>query len=600
MVVTARVKASAALLLCGAAAYANSFRVPFLFDDPLSTVDNPTLRRWATVFCPPHGQGITVEGRPILNASLALNWAVSGPAVWSYHLLNLLIHLGSALLLFALIARTLPLLAAFAAALLWTVHPVQTESVTYIVQRAESLMGLFYLLTRYCFVRFADLTSSDGPGSGTPGGVPLPNPSIRWGWLSVVCCLLGMASKEVMVSAPLVVLLYDRTFLSGTFGAALRRHGKVHAALWCSLLLLALLIYGSGSRGGTVGFHAGVGVWPYLQSQCHSLVRYLRLSFWPSPLIFDYGTQWFSGWAVVPSGLLLLLLLGLTLAGLPRRRWPRAAFLGVAFFLILAPTSSIVPGNRQTSAEHRMYLPLACVIVLAVAGIVRAAGRRERGAALALCLLAVPLGAATVRRNRDYRSAEALYRDVEAKLPSNAFVHYNLGKLLDESGRPAAGVAEYQQAIAGDPRMMYAYFNLGNAFSELGRPRDAEAAFRRALDLNPNYAQARYNLGNTLLQQGRKAEAAEQFNDAVQIDPAYVDARDNLGAVLLSLGRVPEAERQFLAVLQLHPSPETYYGLGRIYRAQGRLPEARRAFAAALGLDPTFTPARQQLEDLFP
>jgi len=588
-VVTARVKASAALLLCGAAAYANSFRVPFLFDDPPSTVDNPTLRQWATIFWPPHGQGITVEGRPILNASLALDWAVSGPAVWSYHLLNLLIHLGSALLLFALIARTLPLLAAFAAALLWTVHPLQTESVTYIVQRAESLVTLFLLLTLYAFVR-ADEAGAQGRTTARRA----------WAFLAIAACWLGMGSKEIMYCAPLLVVLYDRTFLSGTFGAALRRHGKVHAALWCSLLFLALLLYASGSRGGTVGFHAGVGVWPYLQSQCHSLVHYLRLSFWPSPLIFDYGTQWFSGWAVVPDCLLLLLLLGLTLAGLPRGRWPRAAFLGAAFFLILAPTSSIVPGNRQTSAEHRMYLPLACVIVLAVAGIVRAAGRRERGAALALCLLAVPLGAATVRRNRDYRSAEALYRDVEAKLPSNAFVHYNLGKLLDESGRPAAGVAEYQQAIAGDPRLVLAYFNLGNAWVELGRPRDAEAAFRGALDLSPNYPQARYNLGNVLLQQGRKAEAAEQFKDAVVIDPTYVDARDNLGAVLLSLGRIPEAEREFLAVLQLRPSPETYYGLGRIYRLEGRLPEARGAFASALRLDPTLAPARQQLEELSP
>jgi 4-amino-4-deoxy-L-arabinose transferase-like glycosyltransferase len=197
-------------------AYANTFRVPFLFDDQQSIVENPTIRSlsWG-VFSPPH-DGLTVEGRPVLNFSLALNYAVSGTKVWSYHAINLAIHLLAALTFFGLVRRTLQRVAtpvaahateiALAAALLWALHPLQTESVTYIVQRTESLMGLLYLLVLYGFVRGCEAENARG-----------------WWALSITACALGMGTKEVMVSAPLMVLLYDRTFVAGSFRAAWRQ-----------------------------------------------------------------------------------------------------------------------------------------------------------------------------------------------------------------------------------------------------------------------------------------------------------------------------------------------------------------------------------------
>ena len=197
------------------------------------------------MLCPPsHGE--TVSGRPVLNLSLALNYAVSGCDVRGYHVTNLAIHLAAALLLFGIVRRTLPRFRgcgggqqlarlqlatplALAIALLWAVHPLQTESVTYIVQRAESLMGLFYLLTLYCFLR--------GAGSAR---------AIFWYAGSVLACLLGMATKEVMVSAPLVVLLYDRTFLAGSFREAWRRRWAYYLALAATWLLLAWLVAQTG------------------------------------------------------------------------------------------------------------------------------------------------------------------------------------------------------------------------------------------------------------------------------------------------------------------------------------------------------------------
>src|SRR6185312_11084012 len=174
--------------------------------------------------------------RPVLNLSLAVNYAISGPDPWSYHALNLAIHVGAALCLFGLIRRTAgPALLAFAVALLWAVHPLQSEAVMYIVQRAESMMALFYLLTMYGFVR------------GLQG-------VHRTAWLAVswTACLLGMGTKEVMVSAPVIVFLYDRTFAAGTFAEAWRLRKRYYLALAATWIpLLAFVARTGGNRGGT-------------------------------------------------------------------------------------------------------------------------------------------------------------------------------------------------------------------------------------------------------------------------------------------------------------------------------------------------------------
>ena len=290
---------AAGTLIAAAAvvAYHNSLSGPFLFDDRLSIRDNPTIRQlwplWGAL-APPSGRGLTVEGRPVLNLSFAVNYAIGGTQVWSYHALNLLIHVLAGLTLFGIVRRTLAgrtraTDCAFMVALLWTVHPVQTESVTYVVQRAESLMGLFYLFTLYAFIRATE-----------------PGARVGWAALAVSSCLLGMATKEVMVSAPLIVFLYDRTFVSASFRGAWRRHRGLHLALASTWIVLAWLAAGAGNRGGTSGAGIGVGALTYWESQFQAVARYLWLSVYPQPLIFDYGTEWpQSAWQIVPDAVVV-------------------------------------------------------------------------------------------------------------------------------------------------------------------------------------------------------------------------------------------------------------------------------------------------------
>src|SRR5208283_3618464 len=199
--------------------------------------------------------------------------------------------------------------------LLWILHPLQTESVTYIIQRAESLMGLFYLLTLYCFIR------------GVQADDRTKN---RWFGFSIAACLFGMAVKEVMVTAPLVVLLYDRTFLAGSFREALRRRRQQYAGFGATWILLLFLVFSTGGRGGTAGFGSQVSPASYALTQFPAIVHYLRLCFWPHPLVFSYGSTLAPGLErVIPSALLVAVLLAASVWALIER--PPLGFLGISF-----------------------------------------------------------------------------------------------------------------------------------------------------------------------------------------------------------------------------------------------------------------------------
>ncbi len=654
-----------AVVLIGGAgllAYGNSLRCPFVFDDLPGIVDNPTIRHlwplWKALSPPANAGG--ASGRPLLNLSLAVNYAFGGLDVWGYHALNLLLHVLTALALFGVVRRTLarmnapcaagrgphddtPWLLALAAATLWTVHPLLTESVTAVINRAEELGGLFYLLTLYAFVRGVE-APAEAEENARPrttdnrhhsrggrtwfGGRRKPRPC-GWFAVAVLACLLGMASKEWVVSAPLMVFLYDRTFVSGTFREAWRRRRRVHLALAVTWVPLALLMVASHHRNDTVGFGLGVSAWSYALTQCAAIVRYLRLSVWPEPLVFDYGRYLVkSVAAVLPQALLLALLVGGTLLALRKR--PKLGFLGAWFFAILAPSSSFVPLVTQTMAEHRMYLPLAAVVVAAVAGLHAVAGRRS----LLVCLaLAFGFGWLTVRRNRDFRSELAIWSDTVAKWPDNPRILERLGVLLlhagrvDEAiardwqalrlapfnpelldtyghalyvaGRLPEAVAAYREALRIKPDLYAVHNNLGIALLRLGHAAEAQAHFEAAVRINPDYDQAHNNLGILLMRTGHPRQGLAQFEDAVRLNPDFVDAQVNLGNALQEAGRTDEAIAHYERALRLNADlADARSNLGYALASEGRVVEAVAQFQAVLRLEPGNQDARRMLQRL--
>jgi tetratricopeptide (TPR) repeat protein len=476
---TCRVALGLALLTV--LAYLNSFAALYLFDDGGAIIDNPTIHHFSTALAP-LTNGTPVSGRPLVNLTFAVNYAVSGLAVWSYHAVNLAIHLLATLTLFGLVRRTLLLpsiaprfrnaaleIAATVAAL-WAVHPLQTEAVSYLSQRAEAMMGLFYLLTLYALVR-----SMDEHARG-------------WRALAVAACLAGMASKEVMVSAPLMVLLFDRTFCAGRFGAALRQRSGFYFALATTWLLLAWEMIHVGSRGDSVGSGLKIDSWHYALTQCHAIALYLGLSFWPHPLIFDYGTTTVASLrAVAPEAALVLALVMATLILIAKRS--AFGFIGAWFFAILAPSSSIVPLAKQTIAEHRMYLPLAAVIVLVVLTVHVVCGRARWAA-----ILVVPLFALTLLRNGEYLNGITIWSGSLAHYPDNPRARINLGNAYVNSGQPKLGEAQFILALRLDPSLPEVHNNLGVVEAGLGQTDAARAEYREALRLAPGWGKPRENL----------------------------------------------------------------------------------------------------------
>lgn len=614
------------LILAVAAAYQNSLFGPFVFDDLLSIRDNPSIRHlWppGDALLPPGGDGRTVEGRPLLNLSFALNHAISGLDPWSYHLGNLAIHAAAALALFGLARRlcarrapdAAPGATAFAIALLWALHPLQTAAVAYVVQRAESLAALLYLFSLYAFAR--------GAGDAGSGGENRP----RWLAASVFSCALGMATKETMVSAPLAILACDRVFFAGGWREAWRRRRGFYLALAGSWLVLGLVLLGTGAtRGGTVGLRTEISAWHYALTQLRALSHYLKLVFWPEPLVFDHGTALATRFSSVwPQALLLLALAAGSVAALVRGAV--AGWLGFCFFALLAPSSSVVPIATQTMAEHRMYLASATVVAAAILALRRIAGPRILTPAL---VLALPLAFATRARNDDYQSALRLYahtvrhrpdnpraflglaaaweengRPDEAREnythalrldPGNPDAHNSLGNLLLKSGDASSAVVHYRAALRSTPDFSAAHYNLARALFEAGDDEGAIRHFRETLRRAPDKALAHSGLGAALIRQGRIDEAATALDEALRLDSGLADAHNNLGILDLQSGRLPEARIHFEKALRLSPRhPDAAYNLGTTLLRAGETDAAILCLRRHLALRPAEARARSNL-----
>ncbi|MEO7414102.1 MAG: tetratricopeptide repeat protein [Opitutaceae bacterium] len=575
------------------AAYVTSFRGALVFDDLPGIANNPTIRDLSQpglLLVAIGPQGGTLSGRPVPNLTLALNYAISGDRLWSYHATNLLIHVAAALTLFGIVRRTLsqPVLAdrfgsnagpiAFAVALLWGVHPLQTESVTYLIQRVESLMGLFYLLTLYCFLR----------------AVESPLTGRRWYLRAFFTCLLGMGCKEVMVTAPVVVALYDRIFVTGSWRETLRTRWKFHVALMSTWIVLGGLVVASGGRGGTAGYQVGINAWNYLLTQCKVILDYLKLSLWPFPLVFDHNVPLATGMGDVwPQAVMLCVLLGASVYLLIRR--PALGFLCAAFFLILAPTSSVVPIS-DAKVEHRMYLPLASIVTAVVLGIHRQLGR----IALPVWLgLALALGTATAIRNLDYQSPRRLWGDTVQKIPGSPRAHNNLGAYLLSDGEVDAAREHFSTALRLNPNYASAHYNLAQLLEKTGRMEEAVHSYETAIRLNPKLVDAHVNSAHLLDRLGRAAEAVSHYERALVLDPDAPDVHADLAASLLKVQQLAPAIDHLKTAVELAPDrAELWCNLARAFLQGKDFPAARRAGARALQLKPDFPEAHYVLGNL--
>ncbi|MGA9837154.1 MAG: tetratricopeptide repeat protein [Gemmatimonadaceae bacterium] len=589
------------ILLTTLVAYSSDLNGPFVLDDTAAIQDNPTIR----TLWPPAGtmalptKGSAVAGRPVVSYTLALNYAVNrwlgvdqradpdGPhKTVGYHVVNVMLHLLCGLLLFGVVRRTAGSGAfddrwrasadgiAGAVAAVWLLLPIQTEAVDYVIQRTELIVSLCYLGTLYASIRAWDASS----WRRTAG----------WYIVGVAVCLLGMGSKEVMFTAPLAVVLYDRAFRRGSF----RQLVAVRGRLWFYVLLAAttawlLSFVVRGARATTVGFGYEITWYRYLYSQAWAIAHYLRLTFWPVGLTLDYGALPVTGWRGIP-GMILLAVLGIgSLAAWRRAPW--LGFLGAWFFLLLAPSSSIVPITTEIAAERRIYLALAAVVVALVIGAEAlrrrvAAGWNPRPVVVALAAL---LAMGTYARGRTYADAEQLWHDTVRKVPQNprAWDNYGAAVLRENPRRLADAEAQFRQAIALDSSYVPAWTNLASVEISRDRLPDAQHDLERALALDAGYAHAVAMMGSVLEARGDPVAAIPYLERVAQNTPAVQDLA-SLGAAYMDTGRPRDAESVLRRAAAMDPTrADVMRSLGGALLDQNRPGDALPVLETATRLD---------------
>jgi tetratricopeptide (TPR) repeat protein len=549
-------KAVPLLILAALLAYANCVNKTLVFDDDAWLSDRPALNDPLTYFQ-------EMDGRPLLAATNLALHRVGRNNPLAHHVLNVLIHIAAGLTLYGLVRRTLLLprfhkryadrapYLAFAAALLWLVHPLQVQCVTYIIQRGESMAGLFYLLMLYALLR---------------GNAP-DSRRFLWYTLAVASLVLGFASKEIMATAPVAVLLYDRIFLTKSIGRMVRRRWifyLVFLSVWAAFV--AWHMSRAVEAQGGIGFQMET-LTPkkYALTQAGVILYYLRISFWPRGLAIDYQSwPWTETLAdAMPEAAIVG---GMLLATAVLLVWrPALGFVCAWFFIILAPTSSVLP-IVDPVFEHRMYLSLASVTILAVfAGdwLLRALSLGW-ARPFALAVVALALGVLTHLRNEEYESRATVWDVAVKRMPDSVRARANYAQGLMADDRAPEVPPMLERALEFSSTDATALQNMAAAHEMLQEFHQSVEYYRRLTVYYPANADYWRMYAATLLVLGRYPEAADAYQEAGVQNPELAEAYFGRAAALFELSEDADAEREVARATKIDPDwPEGVLGRAR-------------------------------------
>ena len=530
------------LLVVGAAVYANHFQNAFQFDDFHSIVENPSIRRldaWRSWFTDLGAFSVLPENlnyRPILLASFALSYRISGPEVWGFHLLSWLVHVGAACLMFGIARRlfsrstpwgTAPAPSAdglaLVAATLFLVHPVNAESVNYLSSRSESLAAFWVLAAFAAFLAMDDAQAASR--------------TIRAAGLAVLSALAfaaGLLTKEIAITFPALVVWYAMALGDGSRSVVARlRERWIYLSGLAIIALVYLAWRATLIPPEVVRARSSVDRSTYFLTQIRAWAHYLREFLWPTGLHVD-NTDF--GWSTtladprVLVALAVLAALALVLFRF-RRRVPLAWFGAGWFWIALLPAASVFPLAEPVNG-HRAYLANAglAIAVAAVAGATLAAfsfspaaSRRVFATLLALAVLV--LGAATWKRNQVWHSPESLWADSVAKSPGNGRAWMNLGLAELAAGDTLAAGRAFDRAVERTPRYALAYVNRAIWRRLTGDHEGAAADTEASLRLAPDNIFVRYWAARHYGDEGNLARAAEHLDRARALSPRHVESR---------------------------------------------------------------------------
>jgi tetratricopeptide (TPR) repeat protein len=586
--------------------YGNTILNSFHFDDIPSILEKPWIRGWDKI-----PQFIfSVFQRPLVILSFNLNYAISEFEVWSYHVFNICFHIIASLLVFKLIQQIMYFLQdiltkknphlfswPYIAALVFALHPLSTQSVTYISSRSSILATIFYLSGLILFFKgFGERKFNKKPGRIYFFG-------------ATFFLLLGGLTKEIIVTLPAALFLFHYYFISRESPEKwVSKNLK-----WVLLLLIPLLAVVGYKQFLGGGFLAASSAelpsssWLLTQASVVPF-EYFRKFIFPFNLNLDINFPILSNWldpknwlGIFSLGLLITLWLRVSIGIKKKGPWEiekRCAGFSLAWiFLTLLPTSSIIP-LLDAVMEHRTYLPLVGFALLATSIFSWAyrtvADQNLKYLPISLLqtgmfLILVLFSLIIVDRNKVWKDELTLWADARQKSPGLVRPYNNLGEAHDKLGNVDKAIGEFKGALKINPNYFFGLNNLGNVYGKQGKYGEAINYFEKALDQKSDYSPAHYNIARAYHLIGKKQEAAESYRKAIRFNPYFEQAFYNLAYLSMELSGFDEAIENFNKFIKMQPNhSRAHFGFGNALMMKGQLDLAMLEYRLSGKLDPTF------------
>ena len=610
-------------IIAGFALYSNTFNSPFVLDDLRIIEENPTIQLTELT-----GKNILnsatglSSNRPVSTLTFALNYYFDRYNPEGYHLVNIIIHIINAILLFFFLKLTFGICSQqnssnlkfgssaglwipFFAALIWLVHPIQTQSVTYIVQRMNSMGAMFYILALLCYAkgRDAHLNASPRAAPQEPEGQTRKTPSRHYFWYLAcgVSGLLALGSKESTATLPFFLCLYEWYFFQDLSKEWFKKRLKYLLGISAFFILLFLIYTDFSPWEKIQSLHDFAQheftITERLLTQFRVVIYYISLIFLPLPsrLNLDYDFVLSQSLINPISTLLSLVAIAgiIALAVYLAKKERLISFCVLWFFGTHLIESSILP--LAIIFIHRNYLPSMMVCLIPVVLTYRYIKLDWLKVGL-LSLLVVGLSVWTYQRNQVWQNKITLWSDVVKKSPGKARPHFNLGAAFSEQKRDEEAIPQYQRALEINPNLAQPHINLGEALERHNKIEEAAEHYRAALQIKPDLPEAHNNIGSILAKQGRTEEAIQSYQNALKIRPHYALAHFNLAHALVENGKVEQGIRHYYQAIQFKPEyAEAHNNLGGIFINLGETEKAIKHYIAALQIDPSLVEAYNNL-----
>ena len=564
------------LVIATAVAYRPAWNAGYIWDDDVYVTGNELLtaadglrRIWFSLDSPS-------QYFPLTYTTFWVERRIWGLNPTGYHWVNILLHGANALLAWSLLRR-LRVPGAWLAAALFALHPVNVESVAWITERKNVLMGFFFLLALLAWDRCVSTESRR-----------------QWQWYTAALLLYALALFSKTTACTLPAALFLLLWLKGQ-PITWRRVWQIVPFVVLGIAMGLVTIWWERYHQGTAGSEFAIAPIERILIASRAVWFYLGKLCWPVDLMFSYprwsisaNDPWDYGWLLLSIAAAVAIWFARRLAG---RSIEVAALFFVATLSPMLGFFMLWTFRFTFVADHYQYISTLGPLALAAAAIVRGSRWVGKSGTLLLPIVSAALlsalAALTWNQSGMYRDLETLWRTTIARNPGSWMAYNNLGTTLLNSGKVEAAIAQFAKALEVEPAYATAHNNLGNALLRLGRADESLAHLRKAVELEPRNADVRNNLGNTLLQLGRREEAAAQYLEAVQIDSSYGEGYNNLGALALSSGRVAESIEHLRRALQIMPRrADAHNNIANAYVRAGRIGEAVRHYNQAIALKP--------------